>query len=247
MKSFFFFIFLAFFLQTSCQKEIKTFRPQKKNVIEAVYGLGKIKSSQKFELFAGILSVVQDQFVQEGDHVQKNDQLLKLTDSPVLKSPLNGVVSFMKISKGEKTIPSTLLLRIENLQMRFLELIVEQESAIKIKPGQMAILGFEGLQNKKFKGRVESLYPRDDEFIVRISLEEVPDYFLPGMTLDVSIEVQHFGKRWIIPKKACSKSHIVIWQKDKWVRRKIKILRELDHDLEVADGTMTEDDLIRYP
>jgi membrane fusion protein, macrolide-specific efflux system len=246
MKSFFFFIFLAFLLLTSCQKEIKTFRPQKKNVIEAVYGLGKIKSSQKFELFSGILSVVQDQFVQEGDHVQENDPLLKLTHTPILKSPLNGVVSFMKISKGEKTIPSTLLLRIENLQTRFLELIVEQESVLKIKKGQTAILGFEGLQ-KKFKGRVESLYPRDEEFIVRISLEEVPDYFLPGMTLDVSIEVQHFGKRWIIPKNACSKSHIIIWQKDKWVRRKIKVLRELDHDLEVADGTMTEDDLIRYP
>jgi macrolide-specific efflux system membrane fusion protein len=63
-------------------------------------------------------------------------------------------------------------------------------------------VSFESLRNEKTEGVVKSVYPRENQFIVRIELGAWPMGVLPGMTADVAILVGRRTNVLMIPLRS---------------------------------------------
>lgn len=77
--------FLGLLLFFSCNH--KTIHPIKGEVVEAVYGLGIIKSENTYEAKAAILSSVKEFYVSEGQDVLKGQKLFLTDQGSVYSAP----------------------------------------------------------------------------------------------------------------------------------------------------------------
>jgi macrolide-specific efflux system membrane fusion protein len=179
------------------------------DVIEAIYGLGKIKSLKVYEVKMGIMSNITKLYVHEGEKVQKGQLLISFDQDVLLRAPFEGTVSKIAYNEGEVVLPQTSVLRLENLKDRLIEVFLEQEAALRAKSGQKANVIFENLKQKKHIGVVEDLYPREGAFIANIKVEDLPANILPGMTADVVIEVGKKVQALLIPNIAISDGRVV--------------------------------------
>lgn len=58
------------------KKKMTLLNVKKGDVLEAIYGLGKVKSRQSFDVKVGVMSNVEKLYVQEGEKVNKGDKLI---------------------------------------------------------------------------------------------------------------------------------------------------------------------------
>lgn len=201
------------------------------DVTEAVYGLGKVKSNRRYEVKLGVISTVHKLFVSEGDFVKKGQNLVGLDSNVYFKAPFDGTVTAINIFEGETASAQNVILRMEDLKDRLIELSIEQAGALRIKKGQTAIVSFESLRGEVLTGKVMALFPKGDEFIVDIAINNLSDNILPGMTADVSIEI---GKvtGTLIPLKAIRNGFVTIQREGKI--QKVKV------DVGLVDGLSAE-------
>tara|TARA_B110001454_G_C12723270_1_gene436139 strand:- start:13526 stop:14299 length:774 start_codon:yes stop_codon:yes gene_type:complete len=227
------------------EKSIQIVHPSRGNITEAVYGLGKVKSDDRFEVISALISTVTKRYVNEGDIVEKGMPLIELDNHAVFRAPFKGTVTAANRFVGETAIPNSLLLRIENLQKRYIELSLEQQSTLRVKPGQVARVSFESLRGNILSGKVTSVFPREDEFIARISVDGLDPSILPGMSADITIEVGRIENALLIPINAISNGFVTVRKGNQW--KKIKL--ELGHidglNAEVKGNSINVDDEIR--
>jgi macrolide-specific efflux system membrane fusion protein len=98
-------------------------------------------------------------------------------------------VTAVAYKEGELVTPQVSIVTVTNLNKLYLEVSLEQQSILRVKEGQLVYVSFESLRNEKSEGVVKSVYPRENQFIVRIELDAWPMGVLPGMTADVAILV----------------------------------------------------------
>jgi membrane fusion protein, macrolide-specific efflux system len=213
-------------------RSLEVLKVTKGEIIEAVYGLGKVKSTHRFEVKLGVLATVQRLYVEEGGFVQKGDRLADFETGAHFRAPFAGTITLINNYEGETVVPQVPVLRLEDLKDRFIELSLEQEGALRIKPGQNARVSFETLRGTKLKGSVAALYSRDDEFLARIDVEGLDQSILPGMTADVAIEIGHVADALMIPVKAIQNGNVLIKRGGK--QKKVRV--EVGH----VDGVMAE-------
>lgn len=220
--------------------------PQKGEITEAVYGLGKVKSKQTYEVKLGFTSVVQKIFVSEGDFVSKDQNLMQLDSKVVFKAPFAGVITWISIHQGETASPQTVLLRLENLNDRYIELSLEQDGALRIQKNQSAKVTFESLRGEVLQGTVRSIFPKQEEFIAVVEVNSLSPSILPGMSADVSIEV---GKveGTLVPLKSVRNGVVLIERKGR--QKKIKVELGLVDGLsaEIRSPSFEPDDLVLVP
>jgi macrolide-specific efflux system membrane fusion protein len=176
-------------------------RPRRGDVVESIYGLGTVAAEKVYHLRAGIALSVQKLFVAEGDFVKPSDPLIKL-DENVMRSPIQGTVTSVNYKEGELVMPQVPVITVTNLTQLFLEVSLEQQSVLRIKKDQPVFVSFESLRNEKFEGIVESVYPRDSQFILHIQLQKWPTGVLPGMTADVAILVGRKKDVLLVPLRS---------------------------------------------
>lgn len=214
------------------KQDTESVQPTRGQIVEAVYGLGKVKSTHRFEVKLGILATVQRLHVSEGQFVNKDAPLVEFDTAARFRAPFAGTVTLINNYEGETVVPQVPVLRIEDLKDRFIELSLEQEGALRIRTGQDVRISFESLRGKQLKGKVAALYARDDEFLARIDVEELDQSILPGMTADVAIEVGQVENALLVPAKAVHNGHVLVIRDGK--QQKIKV--EIGH----VDGVMAE-------
>lgn len=207
--------------------------PIKGDVVEAIYGLGKVKSDSRFEVKVGIMTTVEKLFVKEGDSVEKGGALIKFKDSAIFKAPFSGRVTRVNHYEKETVLPQAPVVRIEDLKERHIEVSLEQNGALRVKEGQEAKVVFESLRNNQYVGRVESLFPRDDEFIAHIDVKDLPENVLPGMTADVAIVVGSKSQVQLVPLSAIDNGQVTIKKEGK---RRTKVQVKIG----VVDGQYAE-------
>lgn len=123
--------------------------------------------------------------------MEKGDPLIQFDDAtPVLRAPFAGTVTLLPFHPGENVFPQIVLLRIEDLRDRIIEINLEQQASLRVKPNLRAKMSFENLRSQLYEGTVESIYPSNGQFIVRVIPKALPFEILPGMTVDVAIELQ---------------------------------------------------------
>ncbi len=200
-------IFFLFFL-ISCNKTVT--HPEIGDVVEAVYGLGTVESEETFHARSAIVSSVQEFYVTEGQDVKKGDLLFKTDQGSVTRAPFSGRVTEIPVSPGENLFPQTMILTLVNLERLFLSVSLEQQGTMRIRPGLKAEISFEFFRNKKLKGTITTIYPRKEQFIAKVKIDEWPAGVLPAMTADVAFEIARKTNVLLVPSKALANGFISI-------------------------------------
>jgi membrane fusion protein, macrolide-specific efflux system len=217
------------------------------NVEEAVYGLGKVKSKKVFELKLGVTDSIAKLFAQEGDHLKTGSPLVRFQGGSFFKAPFQGTVTAAPFHEGENIFPQAVALRLEDLTDLYVEVILEQQGALRIKPNQPAKMSFESMRGSSIEGKVSAVYPRDDQFVVRIDCEALPKGVFPGMTADVSIQVGRKENALLVPLASISNGRMQISRKGKKKRIDIQVGIINEDWGEVLAGDVTEEDLAALP
>lgn len=199
----------------------ETVHPQHGEITEAVYGLGKVKANHRFEVKLGVISTVKKVYVREGDFVEKGSKLIEFDTNALFRAPFDGTVTLISAYEGETATPQSIILRMENLKDRFIEISLEQQGALRIKRDMPAKVSFESLRGKVLHGKVVALFPKDDEFLAHVDVHDLDDSVLPGMTADVSIEIGKIPNALLVPVKALSNGTVLIRRNGR--KQKIKV------------------------
>lgn len=180
----------------------ETALPRRGRIIEAVYGIGTVTARREYHLKLGVPGVIQRIYAREGERIPLGAALVKIADTPTFRAPFAGVVTSLPFYTGETVFPGPPLLTLTDLTTPYLEVALEQEGALRVKPGQDARFSFESMRGIRFSGRVLTIYPRVGQFRVRIEPKKLPANVLPGMTADVAIEISRKENALLIPLRA---------------------------------------------
>ncbi len=221
--------------------------PHKGDVVEAVYALGKVRAYKHFEVVLGIMSHVQDLYVEEGDVVPKGARLIRFAQGGDFRAPFAGTVTLVKVRPNEVASANTVLLRMDDLSDCYIELSLEQQTALRVRRGQPVKVSFEDLRGNVLSGTVDAIFPREDEFLAHVRVKGLDPGVLPGMTADVSIEIGKSQDVLMIPLKAVSRGMVTVRRGGKWERLKVKLGHVSANQAEVLDGSLGPHDEIRVP
>lgn len=197
-------------------------QPKHGNVVESIYGLGTVNADKVFHVRTGLTLSVQKLFVSEGSLVQPGSPLVKLDES-LLRSTIAGTVTSVSYKEGEIVPPQVAVVTVTNLSHLFLEVSLEQQLVLRVKKGQNVLVAFESLRNEKYEGVVSYVYPRDNQFIVRIELKKWPEGVLPGMTADVAIVVGKKTDVLLIPLRSLVAGQVTRIRNNKRERIPVKL------------------------
>ncbi len=232
------FLGLAAYLRGSSEEKI---RPKRGDVVETIYGLGIVSADKTYNVRTGVAVNVSKVFVSEGEKIRNGKPVVQI-DGSILKSPIDGTVTKIYYKDGELVAPQNLILTITNLEKLFLEISLEQQSVLRVKAEQNVVISFESLRNERFSGTVKAIYPRENQFIVRIEIENWPAGVLPGMTADAAILVEKKENVMLIPLKAIASGKVTRIRDGKKEKLVVK-LGVLDNQwAEVISGNISETD-----
>lgn len=195
-KNYIFTIFIILFV-CACSKNEDTAKVIKKEIIEVAYAVGTLESKDIYQFRPGTSLNLQELYVTEGEFVKKGQPLLKMES--LIVAPFDGTVINIPANVGENVNASEPVIVIENLKNLQIKAILEQKSIFRVKTGQKVKISFEELPGKIFEGKVSKLYSLDPQFIIYIEPENLPESALPGMTVDLVIEVSDKRKGLVVP------------------------------------------------
>lgn len=171
-------------------------------VIEAIYAIGTIESTQTFQAKAGVPSGIVRLPVQEGRTVRKGDALVFLTEGSAIRSLFDGIVTRVNYKVGESVFAGNVIAEVVNPTTLEVRVVLDQRAALRVQRGQTARLSFDGLREKEFTGKVRTVYSNGGQFTVIVDSNKLPLEVLPGMTADVSIEISRTPEAVLIPLAA---------------------------------------------
>lgn len=228
------------------RSRIEYVSPKYGPISEAIYGLGKVKTDNVYEVKLGVIKTLEELYVREGTAVQKNDPLVRFEGSLVFRAPFAGTVTNIAFDEKQSVFPQQMVLRLEDLKTKFIEVSLEQQGALRVRPGLPVRVVFESIRGEVLEGKLSAVFSRDEEFLAHI---EVPlaDNVLPGMTADVAIEVDRKDKALLVPLSAISDGRVKIVRNGKRRTIKLKIGSVDGNWAEVIEGDIGVDDEIIVP
>jgi macrolide-specific efflux system membrane fusion protein len=237
---------ILFFMYNRTQNT-ETLSPKNGDVVEAIYGLGKVKTDKVFEVKTGIVTNITDLLVKEGDVVKKGTKLISFAETASFFAPFDGTITTIHYQLGELVPPSTPIIRLENLEHKYIEVSLEQEAALKVRKGQKAQINFESQSNIMLNGIVQNIYAKKGEFITHIEVENLGENILPGMTADVVIEVGNIKNVLLIPASSISSGYITRKRNGKKSKVEVKIGHSDGAWVQIIDGdiVLTDELLIK--
>lgn len=178
-------------------------------VVEAVYGLGTVTSNRIYHLKLGTTASILKLMVNEGEQVKTGQQLVEFTDMIAPKAPFSGTITDLPVNVGETVYPQTNVLTLVDLSQRYLLVSLEQQAALKVRPGQVVKISFESMRDTNLTGVVQSIYPNNNNFYVKIDVPNLPPQVLPDMTADVAIVIKQ-SEETFVPSQAVHDKHITV-------------------------------------
>lgn len=228
---------------TQKRSNIEYVEPRYGPIIEAIYGLGKVKTDDIYEVKLGVASAVEKLYVREGDKVKRNDLLVRFENDLVFRAPFAGTVTLIAHHKAQNVFPQQTVLRVENLSTKYIEVSLEQQGALRVRPGQPVRIIFESIRGEQLSGKISAVFPRDEEFLAHIDVS-LADNVLPGMTADVAIEVDRKERALLVPLSAVSNGRIRVLRNGKRTTVKLKIGGIDGNWAEVVEGDLQQSDRI---
>lgn len=217
--------------------------PKMGSVYESIYGLGTVTAENIYNAKAGVSLTLKKLFVKEGDAVKARDPLVAF-DVTTLQAPFDGTVTSVSFKQGEIVPAQVPIVTVMNLEHLYLEVSLEQQSVLRIRRGQRAEISFESLRNEPVSGVVSSIFPRENQFIVRIELQKWPNGVLPGMTADTAIQVGKKENALLIPLNSIQAGLVTRIRNGKKEKIPVKLGVVDNASAEVVSGDLNVDDEI---
>jgi multidrug efflux pump subunit AcrA (membrane-fusion protein) len=202
-------------------------------IVERVYGIGTVTARNIYRMKVGVTSVLRQLFVAEGDVVKRGQKLVAFEDSGVRTAPFDGTVTYLPVKAGESVFAQALVLTLVDLTDRYVVVSLEQRAAVRVRQGQTAKLSFENMRENAFEGVVQSLYSNENNFLVRINVNDLPPQLLPGMTADVAITINEHPNALVVPTAAIDVGKV-------YVQRGVGSPTTIAIRSGIVDGTMAE-------
>tara|TARA_Y100001937_G_scaffold128452_3_gene205088 strand:+ start:350542 stop:351345 length:804 start_codon:yes stop_codon:yes gene_type:complete len=227
-------------------RNYETVNPRKGPIVEAVYGLGTVTPRRTFTVKTGVAGRIETIHARPGDQVGKGAPLIR-TDSILFRAPFEGTVTSLMFEENEIVMPGSPILIMKTTKDHHVELIMDQESVLRIQPGLKAELSFESLRSRRIQGVVSRVYSSAGEFVVEVESDEMPEEVLPDMTADVAIEVARREDVMLIPQRAVQRGQVQVIRNGLKKRVPIKIGAADAEWVEVLDDSLQMDDRIIIP
>lgn len=224
------------------EKKNFTFVPVKKGkIVESVYGIGVLTAQRSLSIKPAVAATIRKIWVLEGDSVKKDARLVDL-DTAVFRAPFDGTVVSAPFKVGETVFSQTSVLTLVDLSDTYLLVSLEQQGALKVKPGQPTKISFDGLREQTFEGRVESVYSNANEFFARISIQNLPKSILPGMSADIAIIIREKSDVLLVPAAALEGMNLVLRRNGKVFRSPVEVGLNDGATVEISKGDVTTND-----
>lgn len=217
---------------------------QKGDILVAIYGTGQLKTNRAFELKIGVQSRITDIKVKLGDKVKRNQLLVSFDNVPDFRSPLDGTVTALNYHLGESVFPQTTILSVVDSSDFFLEMSLDQKSVRQVKSGQEVRVSFDGYRERKFLGKVRSVYSNNSQFYAMIDLTNRDDSFLPGMTADIAIISERKSGVLIAPLGAVKNQKLLVIRPGGPAEIPVTLGSEDDSSVEIVTGDVREGDVV---
>jgi macrolide-specific efflux system membrane fusion protein len=184
------------------------------NITQSVYGIGTVTTNRSFQLMPGVIGTIDGIFVQEGETVKKGQKLLSI-DRVLYHAPFAGTVTMLADKVGENVFATVPVFSLVDLNDRYVVVSLEQQGALRVKPGQIVKLSFDTIRESNFDGTVTSIYSNATGYLARIDIANLPARVLPFMTADVAITLLTHQNVLLIPVATLEDGKYV------WVKRGI--------------------------
>lgn len=205
----------------------------KGDIIDAVYGIGTITPYNRFSFNPLVGRTVDKIFVLEGDHVKKGTVIARTQEGELERAPFEGTVNFLPYRAGENVYSTTPMMILTDMSHVYIVVSMEQQGALRVKPGQTAKISIDSLRQHTFEGKVSAVYSYSSSFLARIDAVDLPPSVLPDMTCDVAMVISVHKNVLLIPVVAFENGHV-------WVKRGRSLPRQIEVNLGVSDGTSAE-------
>ena len=237
-------ILFSIALYSVSRPNVEYLNPKYGEIIEAIYGLGKVKTDNYHEIKLGIISTVDKLYVREGDQVQKGDKLIRMEGGTTFRAPFSGTITLVAFRERQPVFPQQTILRLEDLSKKYIEVSLEQQGALRVSKDQTVRVVFESVRGEVLHGKVNALFPRNDEFLIHVRVDGLKDNVLPGMTADVAIEIGRKQKALLVPLSAISSGRVRILRAGKTMVVPLKIGGVDGNWAEVTEGDITPTDQV---
>lgn len=197
------------------QNELRTLKEKYQQTLKE-YELGKIgeqeldkiqDSYDKARIYAGIM---REEVLKATENLTDATVTLKQRELDLkrteIRSPFEGQVSELLVSKGEKVSAGQELLRIVNLNTVYLKGFALESEIRHLKPGVKARIRFESYPDRYFEGELDTISPEVDAsnktITLYVKLDNREHLIMPGMHAEVDIEYKVFENVIKIPHQA---------------------------------------------
>ena len=225
------------------QNSVEYVAPRHGPIVEAIYGLGKVKTARFYEVKVGVPLTIQKLHVHEGDRVRQGAALVQFKDGPLFSAPFDGTVTLVAFQEAQSVYGQQTALRLEDLSTKYIEVSLEQQGALRVQIGQPVKIVFEGIRGDVLQGKVSALFSRSDEFLAHIQVP-LSDNILPGMTADVSIEAGRREQALLVPVAAVSDGRVRIVRDGRRLTVKLKLGSIDGNWAEVQEGDLLDTDRV---
>jgi macrolide-specific efflux system membrane fusion protein len=218
--------------------------PKIGDITESIYGLGKVKTDQIYEVKIAVIKTLEKLHVHEGDFVEKGQPMVEMEDNLIFKAPFSGTVTYIAFHEKQSIFPQQTVLRLEDLSKKYIEVSLEQQGALRVNKGQAVRILFESIRGEQLSGIVSSIFSRQEEFLAHIAVDGLGDNVLPGMTADIAIEVGTRSNAMLVPLSAVSNGRIKVLRNDRKKTLSITVGGVDGVWAEVTKGDLKKDDQI---
>jgi HlyD family secretion protein len=129
-------------------------------------------------------------------------------DMSRIVAPFSGLITDVSSKPGDQVAPGTPAFRLDDLSHLWVDVEVSEVDINQVKVGQPAILTFDAILAKEYKGEVVEVSPVGTEvlgvvnFKVTVELTDPDQDVRPGMTSAVEIVVSELDNALLIPNQA---------------------------------------------
>jgi len=215
---------------------------EKGTLVEAVYGVGTLTPKRSYQLKVGVSSTLKKIYVEEGQVVEKGTPLVEMETT--FRAPFKGTITSVSYKEGETVFAQTPILTLVDLTQMYALVSLEQQGAIKVKPGQKTVLNFEGVRNEPLDGHVSAIFSHNGQFFVHVSPESLPSWALPGMTVDIAITVGEKKGVVLIPVLALKNGTLTIKRGKKTFKESYTVGKSTPTQIELLNPALTTSDYV---
>lgn len=182
------------------------------------------------------------------------DDAQTVLDNMDLKAPFDGVVIEVDAVAGQPFQTNDVLFKVIDPKALEARANVTQEDYPLLKPGQDAVVYFDARPDVVAQGMVDRLVPKlvagdSPTYDIFISLDEVPDGLVDGMTIDTNIIItQRLGvlclPRSVVHASADNKSVLQIWNGVGTEDRTVTTGLRGDSNVEIVSGLKEGDQVV---